>query len=119
LQGPSHGGPTPWVPPARDLPGSASFAEPSRKRPPRKRLVRGHVFVGFLALILLHDLDVRHEHRKEKTEWADIRRDLDALQEITVTQEGKSYRFWIPIKKGATEAFRAAGVAIPPAVIGQ
>jgi len=79
----------------------------------------GHVFVSFLALILLHELDVRQEHRKEKVEWADIRRDLDALQEITVAQGGKIYRLRTPIKKAATAAFRAAGVAIPPAVIGE
>jgi len=74
----------------------------------------GHVFVSFLALILLHELDVRQERRQEKAEWADTRRDLEALQEINVSQDGRSYCLRTPIRKAATAAFRAVGVAIPP-----
>ena len=51
-----------------------------------------------------------------KAEWADIRRNLDTLEEIEVSQAGKSYWLRTPIREGATAAFRAAGVAIPPAV---
>ena len=76
----------------------------------------GHVFVSFLALILLHELDRRMEQVGLKAEWADIRRDLDALEEIEVSQAGESYWLRTPIREGATAAFRAAGVAIPPAV---
>jgi hypothetical protein len=76
----------------------------------------GHVFVSFLALMLLHELDVRQEQRKAKAEWSDIRRDLDALQEIEVIQNGKPYWLRTPIRKAATAACRAAGVSIPPGV---
>jgi hypothetical protein len=76
----------------------------------------GHVFVSFLALILLHELDVRQEARGEVCEWADIRRDLAALQEVEVSQDGHRYWLRTPMKQAATAAFRAAGVAIPPSV---
>jgi len=76
----------------------------------------GHVFVSFLALILLHELDRRMERRGLKAEWADIRRDLDAFEEIEVSQADKTYWLRTPIREAATAAFRAAGVAIPPAV---
>jgi len=76
----------------------------------------GHVFVSFLALILLHELDRRMEQHGLKAEWADIRRDLDALEEIEVSQAGKSYWLRTPIREAAITAFRAAGVAIPPSV---
>ncbi len=76
----------------------------------------GHIFISFLALILLHELDRRMEARGLKAEWADIRRDLDALEEVEVSQAGKTYWLRTPIRDAATTAFRAAGVAIPPAV---
>ena len=76
----------------------------------------GHVFVSFLALVLLHELDRRMEQRGLTAEWADIRRDLDAFEEIEVSQAGKSYWLRTPIREAATAAFRAAGVAIPPSV---
>jgi len=74
----------------------------------------GHVFVSFLALVLLHELDRRMEQRGLTAEWADIRRDLDALEEIEVSQAGKSYWLRTPIREAATAAFRATGIAIPP-----
>ncbi len=76
----------------------------------------GHVFVSFLALILLHELDRRMEARSLKAEWADIRRGLDTLEEVEVSQAGKTYWLRTPICEAATAAFRAAGVAIPPSV---
>jgi len=76
----------------------------------------GHVFVSFLALLLLHALDRRMEERGVKAEWADIRRDLEALEEVEVSQDAKRYWLRTPLRQAATAAFRAAGVAIPPAV---
>jgi len=76
----------------------------------------GHVFVSFLALILLHELDRRMESRSLTGEWADIRRDLDALEEVEVSQAGRTYWLRTPIRDAASTAFRAAGVAISPAV---
>jgi len=76
----------------------------------------GHVFISFLALILLHELDLRQEALGAREEWDDIRRDLAALQEIDVSLDGKDYWLRTPIRKTASLAFRAAGVAIPPSV---
>lgn len=78
--------------------------------------ISGHVFVSFLALVLLHELDVRQEGRGVRAEWADIRRELEALQEVEVVQAGRTYWLRTPIRAAATAAFRAVGVAIPPGV---
>jgi len=74
----------------------------------------GHVFVSFLALLLRHELDQRQAGCATKAEWADIRRDLDALEEIEVRHDGRRYWLRTPIREAAVAAFRAAGVAIPP-----
>lgn len=76
----------------------------------------GHVFVSFLALVLLHELDTRRRSRGITAEWADIQRDLDALQELEVTEGDRTYWIRSAMKPGATAAFQAAGVAIPPTV---
>lgn len=76
----------------------------------------GHVFVSFLALVLLHELDVRKRARGIDAEWGDMRRHLDALQEVEVMDGDKKYWLRSAIKPGATAAFRTAGVAIPPTV---
>jgi transposase len=76
----------------------------------------GHVFVSFLALVLLRELQARQQTRGLEAEWADIRRDLDALEEVEVVDGGDTYWLRTPLKPGATAAFRAAGVAIPPTV---
>lgn len=76
----------------------------------------GHVFVSFLALILLQELDRRKEAHGLKAEWADMRRDLDALEEVEVAEGEKRYWLRTPMREAATVALRAAGVAIPPNV---
>jgi len=76
----------------------------------------GHVFVSFLALVLLHELDVRKEERGLRAEWGDMRRDLGALEEVEVMDGEKRYWLRTPVRTGATTALRSAGVAIPPAV---
>jgi len=53
---------------------------------------------------LLHELDVRQDQLKEKAEWADIRCDLEVLQEIELMQKGKRYWLQTPIRKAATAA---------------
>ena len=76
----------------------------------------GHVFVSFLALLLRHELDQRQAECGTKAEWADIRRDLDALEEIEVRHENRHFWLRTPIREAAAAAFRAAGVAIPPSL---
>jgi hypothetical protein len=76
----------------------------------------GHVFVSFLALLLRHELDRRQSACGTPIEWADIRRDLDALEEIEVRHAGRHWWLRTPLREGAAAAFRAAGVAIPPSL---
>ena len=51
--------------------------------------IRGHVFCSFLALVLRKELETRLERQGNKLEWADINRDLRALQEVEVEMNGK------------------------------
>jgi len=74
-------------------------------------------------LILLHELDVRQERRKEKVEWTDIRQDLDALQEIKVSQDSRELLppdsdqeggdSGISCRGGRNSIQRPQGVAVP------
>ncbi len=76
----------------------------------------GHVFVSFLALVLRHELDRRQTACGTTVEWADLRRDLDALEEIEVQHDGRRYWLRTPVRPGALAAFRATGVALPPSL---
>ena len=51
--------------------------------------IRGHVFCSFLALVLRKELDSRLEKAGHSLEWADIKQDLEALQEITIEEQKK------------------------------
>jgi len=78
--------------------------------------IRGHVFCSFLALVLRKELLNRLEAQGEKLEWAEVLRDLEALEYTEVEHQGK--RFLLRSDLGATTAavFRAAGVAVPPSI---
>jgi len=78
--------------------------------------IRGHIFCSFLALVLRHELMERLERRKEKLEWSDILRDLAALQEVEVEQDGERYRLRVPLQGVCGKVLLAVGVAIPPPV---
>src|SRR5215469_17181139 len=54
--------------------------------------IRGHVFCSFLALLLVKELEDRLHRHGVATEWGDILRDLDRLQEIRLEQDGKRFR---------------------------
>ncbi len=82
----------------------------------RDETIRGHVFCSFLALVLRHELERRLAEHGWKLEWADIIRDLDHLQETTITVNDKAYVIRGQIKGTVGKVFQAAGVAIPPAV---
>jgi transposase len=78
--------------------------------------IRGHVFCSFLALVLRQDLERRLAQHGATCEWGDIIRDLDHLQETTITVEDKPYVMRSAIKGTLGNVFGATGVAIPPAL---
>lgn len=75
--------------------------------------IMGHVFVSFLALMLLKEL---HFRLKESLEWDEVRQDLDALYEVEVAQEEKTFVLRSPLQGVAGQVFKAIGVAVPPTV---
>mgnify|MGYP000849211148 FL=1 len=82
----------------------------------RDETIRGHVFCSFLALILRKELDGRLERAGHHLEWADIKRDLEALQEVTITQQGKSLAVRTECMGSCGKVFQAVGVAVPPTI---
>jgi arginine repressor len=78
--------------------------------------IRGHVFCSFLALLLRQELERRLAQHGWTLEWADIVRDLDHLDETTITVDEKRYVIRSEIKGTLGKGFHAAGVAIPPAL---
>lgn len=77
--------------------------------------IRGHVFCSFLALVLRKSLQDRLEAKGHaELEWAHILDDLDGLQEIELTVQGKGYRLRTESKGTISAVFGACGVALPP-----
>jgi hypothetical protein len=82
----------------------------------RDETIRGHVFCSFLALLLRKELQDRLEAQSEKFEWAEVLRDLDALQYTEVESEGKRFQLRNDLSPTTSAVFRAVGIAIPPSV---
>jgi len=78
--------------------------------------IRGHVFCSFLALVMRQELERRLAEQASPFEWADIVRDLDYLQETTITVNEKAYVIRSQVKGTVGKVFQATGVAIPPAI---
>ncbi len=76
--------------------------------------ISGHVFCSFLALVLRKALRDRIEAKKWKLEWADIIRDVDAIEEVEVTHDEKRFIIRNEVSGVAGKAFQAVGVALPP-----
>lgn len=76
----------------------------------------GHIFCSFLALLLMYELQERLKKRGYRLEWADIFRDLAALEEVKVRHQGKHYLLRTPLKGVCGKVLQAVGVAIPPTV---
>jgi len=74
--------------------------------------ILGHVFVSFLALLLMHELKAR---TGGAFEWDEMMRDLEALYEVEVDQDGKTWLLRSPLQGVAGQVFKAVGVAVPPA----
>ena len=82
----------------------------------RDETIRGHVFCSFLALVLRKELDRRLESAEHQFEWADIKRDLSALQEVSVEENGKSLAVRTACTGSCGKVFQAVGVALPPTI---
>ena len=78
--------------------------------------IRGHVFCSFLALILRKELDERCRIVGFRPEWGDVLRDLDRLQEVTITQDGRAMTLRTPATGVIGPLFKAARIALPPNV---
>jgi hypothetical protein len=78
--------------------------------------IRGHVFCSFLALILRKELDERCRKVGFRPEWGDVLRDLDRLQEMTITKDGRQMTLRTPATGVIGPLFKAARIALPPNV---
>jgi transposase len=78
--------------------------------------IRGHVFCSFLALVVLKELLARLDAHGSILEWADIKRDLRALQEVEVESEDRTWYLRTDVRGVCHEVLQAAGVAVPPTV---
>jgi len=78
--------------------------------------IRGHVFCSFLALILRKELQDRLQSKGFVCEWDDVVHDLDALELMEISQDGKRFLLRSQTKGTCGNVFQAAGVALPPTV---
>jgi transposase len=82
----------------------------------RDETIRGHVFCSFLALVLRKELGRRLEHAGQCFEWADVKQDLKALQEVVINDNGKSLAVRTECIGSCGKVFKAVGVAVPPTI---
>ncbi len=82
----------------------------------RDETIRGHVFCSFLALVLRKELGRRLEKAGHCFEWADIKQDLKALQEVQINDNGKSLAVRTECIDTCGKVFQAVGVALPPTI---
>jgi len=78
--------------------------------------IAGHLFCSFLALFLRKELDERLAAAAVDTEWGDVVRDLDRLEEVTVDQGAKRFILRAHAPGSAGAVCKAVGVALPPLV---
>jgi transposase len=78
--------------------------------------IRGHVFCSFLALVLRKELDSRLEKTGHCLEWADIKQDLETLQEVTIEEQNKTLAIRTECIGTCGKIFQSIGVAIPPTI---
>jgi hypothetical protein len=76
--------------------------------------IRGHVFCSFLALILRKELDERCCTVGFRPEWGDVLRDLDRLQEVAISKDGRQMTLRTPATGLIGPLFKAARIALPP-----
>lgn len=78
--------------------------------------IRGHVFCSFLALVLRKELQDRLAASGASFEWAEILRDLQALQTVEVEHADKRFFLRSEAEGSCGSVFRAVGVALPPTI---
>jgi len=78
--------------------------------------IRGHVFCSFLALVLRKELDRRLQEAGQCLEWADIKQDLKALQEVEIEDNEKSLALRTECLGTCSKVFKAVRVAVPPTI---
>ena len=78
--------------------------------------IRGHVFCSFLALVLRKELERRLNHAGYVFEWSDIKRDLEALQTVTMEEGGKRFAIRTECRGNCGKIFQAVKVALPPTI---
>ena len=78
--------------------------------------IRGHVFCSFLALILRKELERLLNNAGHVFEWADIKQDLKALQQVQIEEGAKKFAIRSECKGHCGIIFQAVGVAIPPTI---
>lgn len=78
--------------------------------------IKGHVFCSFLALALRKELDRRLEKAGYDFEWADIKQDLKALQEIAIEDNGKTLAIRSECRGVCGKVFQTVGIAVPPTI---
>jgi hypothetical protein len=74
------------------------------------------VFCSFLALVLRKSLQDRLDEMGESLAWADIIRDLDALEEVEVIQQDKRFLLRNEIQGTCGKVFQSVGVKLPQTV---
>ncbi len=82
----------------------------------RDENIRGHVFCSFLSLVLRKELDRRLEEDGHNFEWADIKQDLKALEEVVIEDNGRSLALRTQCTGTCGKLFQAVGVAVPPTI---
>lgn len=82
----------------------------------RDETIRGHVFCSFLALVLKKELDDRLVCQGLQFEWADIKQDLKALQEVILEENGSTLAVRTECQGTCGKVFKATGVAVPPTI---
>jgi len=82
----------------------------------RDETIRGHVFCSFLALVLRKELDRQLEKAGHCLEWAAIKQDLKALQEIIMEDRGKTLAVRSECQGTCGKVFQSVGIAIPPTI---
>ena len=82
----------------------------------RDETITGHVFCSFLALVLRKELDRRLGLKGHDFEWANIKQDLKALQEMTIEENCKSLSIRSEAMGTCGKVFQSVGVALPPTI---
>ncbi|MBS3733076.1 MAG: IS1634 family transposase [Desulfobacterales bacterium] len=82
----------------------------------RDDTIRGHVFCSFLALVLRKELERNLEKAGHVFEWSHIKRDLQALQETYIEENGNKLAIRSRAEGVCGKVFQAVGMAMPPTI---